>query len=521
MFTNCRLNYFHLLIIALFYTINWALILINIDGIYWDDWTILYQNVDAVSSTFATTGSLFAGHFHSTFLTIEDPVLAYRLVTFLSYLTVAICTYILACRLDFFNPEGALILAVIVSIYPINHARIAIINTPYAYSLMLFYIAFVLGVTANIQKSIILRALSLLLFFISFEVMSLLAFYIVPILYLFSQDQKKTYQHNDNFTQHSIKWIARNLDFLLLPFVFIGIKFIFFQPTGVYKNYNSITLDSLIGALGKSFSAIPGAFVEPLEGHLKYFIAAAIIICLLFSVVITRRTFSSFKATNIFCALIGLGILYLSFFPYLAVNKTPSFYDWNGRHYLLAPLGVSLSLYGITYLFSKPTRIGLVLLITITATIINTNILYGYLIDDLKQKSIGNNLVEIAELKDKKGVILFKDNMLEANALKRTYRFYEFNGLLKKTLKSEMLLGIYHTQTKYISSWGKYSSIETYNFRDYLPSSTKVIGQITIDKGSYNLSPIQVLNLFIEKTISPSKYTKHIKEITSLSFTIQ
>lgn len=508
---------YHYSIITLVYIASWFLITLNFGSLYWDDWTLYGQDSRAVIKTFSEAGAMFTGRVHLTLLGVGDSIWPYRLLTFSSYLIVSYSIYWLALQLSFLSKSSALFLALIVAVYPLNHARIALINTPSAYSLMLFQIGFVLCVVASVRKSYLVRISSLALLFISFETMSLLVFYFLPISYLL-------YFERDRFIKSPApvisftRWLTTKIDYLLLPFIFLGIKTIAFKPAGMYENYNSVGMDGVIAALGNTIPVITTVFVPLIDEVSEYYIVAMVLVITPFLFTKPSQILVSFKLSNVIFVLLGVLVLYLSIFPYVVVGKIPYFYDWSGRFYLLAPIGAAMLLCAAFEFFNKRIRVALISAVILFSTIINNQVMYAYLLDGFKQDSIVSNFRKLPELKNKMGVLLYKDNIFELNALSRTYRFYEFNGLMKKSLGTELLLGLYEHRPRNLQVLGEVSGHKPYSFSGYEPETAEVIGIIVIDPGGFKISPLQVHSILFDKLLSPSSYDKTISELTTLHF---
>lgn len=81
-------------------------------------------------------------------------------------------------------------------------------------------------------------------------------------------------------------------------------------------------------------------------------------------------------------------------------------------------------------------------------------------------------------------ITLFDDHVDAVNAMGRTYRFYEFNGWLKRAFGDKSRMGVYKDEIENIDQWFKYSSFPEYNFSQVTPKKTSVIGTVTISSKS-------------------------------------
>src|SRR5690606_15478799 len=118
----------------------------------------------------------------------------------------------------------SIVIATIFMIFPLNSARVAGINVPYATCYLAFFLAWYL---LKERKKV-----AAVLFLFSFNTNSLLVFYVL-LIYVF------------NFTNRQgnhvavTKRIRQNWIFIALPFFYFFVKQYFFKPYGFYENYNS------------------------------------------------------------------------------------------------------------------------------------------------------------------------------------------------------------------------------------------------------------------------------------------
>lgn len=414
------------------YTFSFLFILIN-PGIFWDDW-ILY-NIDSIDVTemFKQSGSIWGSIFHNSLLSTSAPIIFYRLISFFSFLLSAIfLDKILKTIKEIYNVDR-LYVVILFAIFPVNAARIALIDVPYALFHLLFFLAFYLLKKYLFNNKIIFRISSLILFFLSFATQSLLFFYLIVLAYLF-------YTQKFRFVNIS-KFVINNLDFIILPILFKVIKQTFFHPYGLYEGYNLLTLSKIISAISNTFSAFNISFWQVVTNtiSINYLIITlfiSIFVIKLFYPVIKLKKVGNNKY-DLIMLLLGIIFLYLGTFPYYAVGAIASNQDWLSRHQLLVPLGASfLVYYGIKLillsmkinksLFHHFFYIFIISLFVIT----NMNTYFDYIKDWYKQEAIINNFKH-NEIIQNYTTFLINDKTDFLNANQRKYRFYEYAGMFK------------------------------------------------------------------------------------------
>ncbi len=220
-----------ILVISVFYLINHGLILLIPNALFWDDW--LFYDVSSENLfNFCSQFGCFFNFNAYVFTTLNQVGLwSYMLLTlFLIFGSGLAINQILKSN-NLFSNEARLILVILYLALPFFAARVSLVIIVYSICIFLFFSAW-----AIMNKY---RILSLLLFFGSFQMASLLVFYAVPFMESF-------YRNQDFSLKSLLSFIVKKIDFVLLPFIYWGIKFLYFRPNGIYKNYNEeFSLESL------------------------------------------------------------------------------------------------------------------------------------------------------------------------------------------------------------------------------------------------------------------------------------
>jgi hypothetical protein len=218
---------------------------------------------------------------------------------------------------------------------------------------------------------------------------------------------------------------------MILPFAYWAIKKIYFRPYGMFEGYNEhFSIKSLIVTpihMGADFA---GLSVDVL------LFASVLIPCLFLvnksAVVEQRNDYKKMLISG--CIALACGL-----FPYSILGLVPSFFDWPSRHQLLMPLGIAVLL---VWLFRfLPTEARFLALATVIAGSIAVNIqTYGELyLDWSKQKELVSMIAQDSKLRQAE-LVAFDDHT--QNARHRVYRFYEWNGLMKRAFMEESRFGL-------------------------------------------------------------------------------
>ena len=383
-----------------------------LDSVYWDDWTLFNVDNSFILSTFKQSGGAFfnfTGYLHTKIIPLG--LWIYKVSTFVLFYISGLLLFKILSNNNKISNETNKFIVILFLILPFNSARVALIDFPYTIGYFLFFFAW------NLKK---IRLLALPIFFFSFNVNSLPFLYILVIIDLF-------FEKYDKISIKNIReFILLKFDYLFLPVLFFVVKYKYFTTSGLYKTYNS------------NFQ-IKNLFITPIRQVLDFTNLNINLFALIFLILVLNKIkpfkeiVNKTKFENIYLPILAF---ILAVFPYWILGLTPSFFEWSSRHQLLIPIGVSLFL---TFFLSKLDNshkyifFSLILSISI---IINTNNYLMFFKDWNKQKELISLIKTNSFLKDKK-LILVKDNTTNYNALERTYRFYEWNGIFKFAYKNE------------------------------------------------------------------------------------
>lgn len=436
----------YILLFTLYFISN-IFLLLNIDGIYWDDWTLYAKSYDALYSQFSQNSGVLGIVFtkmHYALLNLGNGVFPYRVLTFLLYFLTGIFLFKILRTLKYLDKEAIFFITLIFLIAPLNSARITLIVFPYILGLTIFFFSFFL-LSKNLKKqNKVLRMIILVLFFISFSVNSLLVFYALVLSYIFYI----TYMKGGNCLEKNIrKFILQNIDFILLPVFFFIIKSIYFVPSGLYQGYNSLGLISLIRAPIGLAASFFSSLIEPINDSFSLFSYFWVIILILFLITKDDNKVTVYKHHDLRWLQMGIVFFLLGTFAYVAVGKLPHSYDFESRHQLLLPLGFSFIIYFSIQILASKLSLSMymrknILFIFIIAFISqNIYVNYKYKIDWFYQVSLEENMKSSKLIKEHTTFVVDMD--LENHlANERTISFYEHNNRLQKVFHSDNRLMI-------------------------------------------------------------------------------
>jgi hypothetical protein len=397
------------------YTVAHIGLLFVANAIYWDDLTLYQQPPDVIFSTFDEAGSMFnvTAYLHIAMLSV-GPWL-YRALTFILGLYTAILFWHILAKHEWIGRARLDLAVTFFAVSPLFAAKVALINFPYTLCLFLFLLAWFL-----LEKN---RVLALIFFFLSFNTHSLLVFFALPMLDLFVRG--KAFLH----LRFALAWSARWLPFLCLPFVYWVIKTTYFAPRGFYAGYNENF------ALSHLRSAPAGMFAELLTLEVN----GPLLLLTFCALAFFYHHQDLEKKFRFRILLVGLVAFLFAGFPYWILNYVPTFYEWTSRHQLLLPVGLSFIALWLANILPTGYQGAVVKLLVAFCLALNVEVYFEFVADWKKQETIVSQLKGLPEVRNS-SLVVFDDRT--GNARRRTYRFYEWNALLKQAYSDDSRFGI-------------------------------------------------------------------------------
>jgi len=514
------------------YCVANAIFFIN-EGIYWDDWTLYNASFEVLYKTFKdASGTPLYGYIHYYLQQTPNPPLTYNLITGIIQCFVIWLNYKILDLLDL-KGEFWLWIPLLAAIIPFFSAKNTMICLPYTIHYGFFIFAFYLMLKSKVSSNIILRGISLAFFFISFIVNSLLFFYIIPYAIYYLKCSKVSLpvflsQLRAPFNLFKAKSFCRSADYLLLPILYYIFKSVFLKTDGLYNalGYNSISIKGLVKGFAKCIQAFIGSFIllfeEITKGvfHDRYLTIFLFFFCICFLLIIRLkpadfRRLVSKEENYIATIFIGLIIFAIGAYPYCVVGKVPTFEGYDTRHQLLLPVGSSIILVSLVYIFFKK-KLTFIILSFLTILFLFTTMSQNlqYFKGGLKQNSIVQHFKNNKLIHDNTS-FLFLDLCEEYDANSREYAFYSLNGMSKMAFGVEdKLICEYNEFVKYGNNYGwdvLSQDSKKFNMKDY--SFQVPTHLIKIDNGSYPLTTISVIKLIVLKYLNPLKYDNSINDI--------
>ena len=371
----------------------------NIRNSYWAD--------DSVTKRFKSDGFVDQGfapwvQLNDVLFELFGPI-SFRVLTFLLFFLSSVFVFGVSKKVGLLEQEDQNFFVLLFLLLPVNTTRVTLMTFHYTTAYFLFFVAWYLLVTF---KSYRIYVVSVVFFFLSFQMHSLLVFFTLPFLHVFWLE---VIERRINLTKFILKFGALGS----LPIIY-WLARSFFWPERV--RYHEISGDGL-----KRAASLGSVFVV--------FSVAALLIA--------RWSNVNYKK-SLKLIVFGAISVYLASVPYVIggyVAGLPNFFssylttflgrsDHYSRHQVLQPLGMALILTGLLCLlrfnrFYLEKR----LWILIFAPIIFFNLSFGfeYVVDNTKQNLVIKTLRNEGELKIVTSY-MFADSTQNLNARGRRVR---------------------------------------------------------------------------------------------------
>lgn len=399
-------------IASLLYFISFGSVFGFARNLYWDDWTMFDPLTGAIrEGMYVGTGGGPWRTFFETEVLKSSPFF-FRVVSFLCFFFAGYFVFRVLSRVRSLSHGQIVAITLVFLLISVNSARISLITNGYALSYFLFFLAWFLFEESN---STLATVTSYIAFFFSYSMIAFPTFTILPILlniYLSLQSNK---------LRTGVFWV-RLILLALLPIAYLILRQVFWPTTGGSAiMYQPQFLGLVRALLFVGVCSIP----------------------LLYGLLISKWNWSDAQK---FIIPFGLFSLSIGAFPYMLgghlvdisdwlITFVPNFSDWNSRHQLLLPFGLSLIIGGsLKFNSNRPLRWNSSPVFSIfIAFCVALNITFAqeYFLDGKKQESIIAEMVKNDDLKNSYS-ILIDDTAVRFNARGRLIRSYEWEAMLEK-----------------------------------------------------------------------------------------
>jgi hypothetical protein len=502
------------LIIAFAYTLAWGAMLLN-RGLNWHDWTLFGQAPGVLATTYGEVGLPWFGLFHEAVFSLPLPGLAGHAITFVAYLLSTLALHAILRRTPGLGRTEALVAALTFAVLPVNYARIAVIDLPYGLCLLAFLVGSYLLLRHVEMGGIVRRLAALALFLCSFFTASLLVMYVAPILlgaYVTWRTGKLPIR----------SLVPRYADFLALPVGYWLVKAILFVPSGAYEGYNELTVRGLLNVPAAMVPIPAQVLLEPLyrasvvAGVAGLVAGAAGAIWLLWR---TRDGDTGRLVAALLIALVGAVLVALGVLAYLAVGRVPTLWDWSSRHQLLVPIGAAVLAAAAVRAAQGIGRAGAAVGVAIgvllgVSIVADARTLVAYQVDWYKQVALVNAARATPALQDARHIRVL-DDAASLDAMRRSYRFYEYNALFELAIGGQRRLASGVGGEPSADEVAQFIARPAYHMREYVPTPVDLELRVTDPHGSPGT--LDVLRLVMLEAIGSPSFDQEVSRLIDIT----
>jgi hypothetical protein len=387
--------------------------------LFWDDWTMFdLQTGKLFESQYSKNGNAPWLRLIESFV-FQSSLPIFRITSLVAYFFVGYFLFHILKRSKFLSANQVVAITLIFLVLPVNSARISIVCSKYGVDLFFFFLAWYLYETRNHKLA---KVFAFVFFFLSYSTLPFPTLTLLPVLYHVMLKSPKS-------VREILREFAFTTPLLFLPIAYLALRQIYWPPIG--------------GAAGMYTPQILG-------------IARATLFVLVCSIPLVLHVvsikFVNIKKPNLLIAA-GCFSVSIAAVPYMVgghlvdisdwlIAFIPNFSDWNSRHQLTLPLGVSLIIVG-SMKMDKPGKLTWnthPALTTLLAVFVLLNVTFAqeYFLDGRKQSAVIEAIVSNADLESIQSVLI-DDQAVRFNARGRSIRSYEWEKMFEKALGNDRI----------------------------------------------------------------------------------
>ncbi|TGN07969.1 hypothetical protein [Leptospira ilyithenensis] len=501
-------------ILLFFYTISNLLLLLNYDGVFWDDWVTYNQSFETLKIMYEEIQFVLIGSFATLLTRIGNQVFPFRFYIFVFGFLNGVFLYQILKSLNLFDRNSVFFLTMLFLVVPLFGGKNAM--TPYGLPVFCYYFGFYILTIYFENPRLWKRALALLLFYCSFSLNSFLVFYFFAGAYIYYMVWK---QNGKKFFKSSYLTILKYPDFLILPIAYFLVKTIFFVPYGDYVGYNEVKTEGVLNSFPLLVASFDFSYLYLFESSWqisKIFWPIILVVAGLLS--LHQRKFKNYSYWTIAYFLFGAFAFALAAFPYTVVGKLPMSTNFNSRHQALLPLGAAfmtyMSVIGISQLVGVRKKITLATLWFIILLFVGNNIHLSYRFhkDNFYQVSLQENMKDNKLIREKTTFLAV--NQLGSNLVyDRPIDYYEWSGHLKKIFNDETRLMVSVEFLDRLDFTLKVQKYKQNNFSNWTQSEPYLV---TISP-KQSLNKREFLYLFYLHLFDKALFREKCKPLTEIS----
>lgn len=311
-------------------------------------------------------GMPFIYFLHKTISKARAGKTAYNLINVFSLIGAAYAISYLCHQSGYLSFQESMLIAALMLAYPGQQIACEKSVTQYFLCTLLFYLGAVLNIQSELSigtESVLLWILSLTLLFLSFNMNSLLVYYLGFLIY------KIVFVAKGGGLNLGFLFLIKNSILVIMPPLFWILKSWLTPKSGYYSDYNTISIrpKRLFQGLVSLFSeGTFGCYVEAVRWFLKNPIWVFLII---FSMWLSKSFVAvtpSIDSTAVQVLIFSVFLIILAACPYILVGQPFGTFGWATKNNVLLALPCALFIYSGASIVFRPEVKGFFLLAVIS-----------------------------------------------------------------------------------------------------------------------------------------------------------
>ncbi|MFH0986190.1 MAG: hypothetical protein V1882_11790 [Candidatus Omnitrophota bacterium] len=385
------------------------------NGVYWDGWLMRgwFRQKDYNACRIATSQiGLPLYYYCLRFMAmLPRPIFCYKLMSFVGMFLSSFFIYCLCRESGYLTDIQSVCVSILFLFYPANNMMVEPSCMQYGVMHTAFLGACLLGVLAESATGAGqwgMRAGAIVLFFVSFNMNSLLVFYLgFLMLLLFHASAAQAL----NLTE-TVYFLACRWYFWIIPFIYWGLKQRYAFTHGFYSDYNLIKFDMhriSVGLTQLFMTGVTGTYIhacayvakQSLKWLVPLILASWLAVDILLRHVVSAQALilQSGEASGVF--YVGVVLLLAASMPYILVGQRFAVRGFETKNNIILALPMALVVFGSANAVLVPAALPYFLGVVVVSGALYLNYTYLCLLSDyVKNISFLANLAKIPSAKE-------------------------------------------------------------------------------------------------------------------------
>ncbi|NQW45825.1 MAG: hypothetical protein HQ462_10535, partial [Deltaproteobacteria bacterium] len=353
--------------------LSYGLVILNrglfLDGWFLEGWS-KKETWHILKRFTGEVGMPFIYFLHKSISSVRVGKTAYNFINVISLIGSAYAVSYLCVQSGYLNLEESMLIAALMLAFPGQQIACEKSVTQYFLCTLLFYLGAVLNIQSELSigtESVLLWIASLTLLFLSFNMNSLLVYYLGFLIY------KIVFVAKGGDLDQSFLFLIKNSILVIMPPLFWILKGWMTPKSGYYLEYNSISFQPkrlFQGLVSLISEGTLGCYVEAVRWFLKNLIWVVLMILSIWAGKSFVSVTPSIDSTAVQVLIFSVFLILLAACPYILVGQPFGTFGWATKNNVLLALPCALFIYSGASIVFKPEVKGFFLMAVIFVGVI-------------------------------------------------------------------------------------------------------------------------------------------------------